>query len=82
MKVLLNIIVSTFGALGNLILVLLITLYIFAVLGLQVVGEYYTKKAFDAQDNEDEFPRCTPFLFLKKINDRKCLKAEGIFFKR
>ncbi|CAG7829681.1 unnamed protein product [Allacma fusca] len=57
MKVLLNIIFSTFGALGNLTLVLLIVLYIFAVLGLQVVGDYYTKKAFNAVDDEDEFPR-------------------------
>ena len=57
MKVLLNIIFSTFGALGNLVLVLLIVLYIFAVLGLQVLGSYYTRKSFDAIDDEDEFPR-------------------------
>ena len=57
MKVLLNIIFSTFGALGNLILVLLIVIYIFSVLGLQTLGNYYTRKAFGAVDNEDEFPR-------------------------
>ena len=57
MKVLLSIIVSTFGALGNLILVLLIVLYIFAVLGLQVIGEYYKRAAFEATDNDEQFPR-------------------------
>ncbi|CAG7833557.1 unnamed protein product [Allacma fusca] len=57
MKVLLNIIFSTFGALGNLTLVLLIVLYMFAVLGLQVVGDYYTRSAFNAVEDMNEFPR-------------------------
>ncbi|CAG7836429.1 unnamed protein product [Allacma fusca] len=57
MKVLLNIIFSTFGALGNLTLVLLIVLYMFAILGLKVVGEHYVKKAFNVDGDEDDFPR-------------------------
>ncbi|CAG7831981.1 unnamed protein product, partial [Allacma fusca] len=60
MKVLLNIIFSTFGALGNLTLVLVLVLYMFAILGLQVIGKYYTRKAFDPAkggEDEDKFPR-------------------------
>lgn len=57
MKVLLNIIFSTFGALGNLTCVLLIVIYIFAVMGMQIVGGQYTPKAFDAMENPDNFPR-------------------------
>ncbi|ODM93578.1 Sodium channel protein type 11 subunit alpha [Orchesella cincta] len=57
MKVLLNIIFSTFGALGNLTCVLLIVIYIFAVMGMQIVGGQYTPKAFDAIGNPDNFPR-------------------------
>ena len=36
MKVLLSIIISTLGALGNLTFILLIVIYIFAILGMQV----------------------------------------------
>ncbi len=58
MKVLLNIIFSTFGALGNLTLVLAIFIYIFAVLGMQIIGGKYTPHPFDASSPEDEnFPR-------------------------
>ena len=35
-KVLLSIIISTLGALGNLTFILLIVIYIFAILGMQV----------------------------------------------
>ena len=58
MKVLLNIIFSTFGALGNLTLVLAIFIYIFAVLGMQIVGDQYTPQNFEATNPDDEaFPR-------------------------
>ena len=58
MKVLLSIIFSTFGALGNLTLVLAIFIYIFAVLGMEFVGDKYTPQNFKATDPEDEdFPR-------------------------
>jgi len=57
MKVLLNIIFSTFGALGNLTLVLLIVIYIFAVMGMQVVGGEYTYDAFEADRDKTNFPR-------------------------
>ncbi|ODM93572.1 Sodium channel protein 60E [Orchesella cincta] len=48
MKVLLNIIFSSFGALGNLTCVLLIIIYIFSVMGMQIVGKEYKSAAFDA----------------------------------
>jgi len=58
MKVLLNIIFSTFGALGNLTLVLAIFIYIFAILGMQVIGLRYIPENFGAADPTDEdFPR-------------------------
>jgi hypothetical protein len=57
MKVLLNIIFSTFGALGNLTLVLLIVIYIFAVMGMLVIGGEYTPDAFDAVVDPNNFPR-------------------------
>jgi hypothetical protein len=46
MKVLLSIIISTLGALGNLTLLLLIVIYIFAVLGMQIFGKTYTAEKF------------------------------------
>ncbi|CAG7722563.1 unnamed protein product [Allacma fusca] len=57
MKVLMDIIFSTFGALGNLTLIILLVIYMFAVLGLQTIGKYYTIKAFNADKNYDDFPR-------------------------
>jgi hypothetical protein len=61
MKVLLNIIFSTFGALGNLTLVLAIFIYIFAVLGMQIVGGEYVPHKFTANGPTDEaFPRHVP----------------------
>ncbi|KAK4323895.1 hypothetical protein Pmani_005447 [Petrolisthes manimaculis] len=46
MRVLLSIIVSTLGALGNLTFVLLIIIYIFAVIGMQLFGKNYTEANF------------------------------------
>ena len=46
MKVLLSIIISTLGALGNLTFILLIVIYIFAVLGMQLFGKDYTTENF------------------------------------
>ena len=58
MKVLLNIIFSTFGALGNLTLVLTIFIYIFAILGMQILGDGFLPANFDVQSTEDEgYPR-------------------------
>jgi hypothetical protein len=58
MKILLNIIFSTFGALGNLTLVLVIFIYIFAVLGMQIIGGQYTPQNFDTSTPmEEDFPR-------------------------
>jgi hypothetical protein len=47
MKVLLSIIISTIGALGNLTFVLVIVIYIFAVIGMQLFSKDYTKENFD-----------------------------------
>lgn len=46
MRVLLSIIISTLGALGNLTFVLLIIIYIFAVIGMQLFGKNYTEANF------------------------------------
>lgn len=46
MKVLLSIIISTIGALGNLTLVLVIVIYIFAVIGMQLFSKDYTLDKF------------------------------------
>ncbi|XP_055685880.1 sodium channel protein 60E isoform X1 [Lutzomyia longipalpis] len=46
MKVLLSIIISTIGALGNLTLVLVIVIYIFAVIGMQLFSKDYTPDKF------------------------------------
>ncbi len=46
MKVLLSIIISTLGALGNLTFLLIIVIYIFAVLGMQLFGNTYTDENF------------------------------------
>ncbi|XP_069361349.1 sodium channel protein 60E isoform X4 [Maniola hyperantus] len=47
MKVLLSIIISTIGALGNLTFVLVIVIYIFAVIGMQLFSKSYTREKFD-----------------------------------
>ncbi|XP_054277860.1 sodium channel protein 60E-like [Macrosteles quadrilineatus] len=46
MKVLLSIIISTIGALGNLTFVLVIVIYIFAVIGMQLFSKDYTAERF------------------------------------
>ncbi|XP_025154885.1 sodium channel protein 60E isoform X2 [Harpegnathos saltator] len=46
MKVLLSIIISTIGALGNLTFVLVIVIYIFAVIGMQLFNKDYTPDKF------------------------------------
>ncbi|XP_041984425.1 sodium channel protein 60E isoform X2 [Aricia agestis] len=53
MKVLLSIIISTIGALGNLTFVLVIVIYIFAVIGMQLFSKSYTPEKFDP----DPIPR-------------------------
>lgn len=57
MKVLLNIIYGSVKDLGNLTILLLIIIYIFAVMGMQVVGEQYSPGAFDADKYPLRFPR-------------------------
>ncbi|XP_052755867.1 sodium channel protein 60E isoform X4 [Galleria mellonella] len=47
MKVLLSIIISTIGALGNLTFVLVIVIYIFAVIGMQLFSKSYTPDKFE-----------------------------------
>lgn len=54
MKVLLSIIISTIGALGNLTLVLVIVIYIFAVIGMQLFSKDYVAERF----YPDPVPRC------------------------
>lgn len=46
MRVLLSIILSTIGALGNLTFILVIVIYIFAVIGMQLFGKDYTDATF------------------------------------
>lgn len=53
MKVLLSIIISTIGALGNLTFVLVIVIYIFAVIGMQLFSKDYTAEKFEP----DPIPR-------------------------
>ena len=50
MKVLLSIIISTIGALGNLTFVLIIVIYIFAVIGMQLFSKDYTPDKFYPDD--------------------------------
>ena len=58
MKVLLSIIISTLGALGNLTFVLVIIIYIFAVIGMQLFSRDYTPERFDP----DPVPRYCIYL--------------------
>ena len=60
MKVLLSIIISTLGALGNLTFILLIVIYIFAVLGMQLFGKDYTEENF----YPDPIPRLVKLKFI------------------
>jgi len=53
MKVLLSIIISSIGALGNLTFVLVIVIYIFAVIGMQLFSKDYTEEKF----HPDPVPR-------------------------
>jgi voltage-gated cation channel len=46
MRVLLSIILSTIGALGNLTFILVIVIYIFAVIGMQLFGKDYKEEIF------------------------------------
>ncbi|XP_063716752.1 sodium channel protein 1 brain-like isoform X2 [Symsagittifera roscoffensis] len=55
MRVLLAIIWSTMGALGNLTLILVIVIYIFAVIGMQLLGDGYTQMKWD--ELGDPLPR-------------------------
>lgn len=57
MKVLLSIIISTIGALGNLTLILVIVIYIFAVIGMQLFSKDYTPEKF----YPDPVPRLVVF---------------------
>ncbi|XP_022913809.1 sodium channel protein 60E isoform X3 [Onthophagus taurus] len=50
MKVLLSIIISTIGALGNLTFVLVIVIYIFAVIGMQLFSKDYSPDKFYPDD--------------------------------
>lgn len=64
MKVLLSIIISTIGALGNLTFVLVIVIYIFAVIGMQLFSKSYTPDKFEP----DPVPRYDLLLlFLLKV---------------
>lgn len=60
MKVLLSIIISTIGALGNLTFVLVIVIYIFAVIGMQLFSKSYTPDKFEP----DPVPRYGIFLVI------------------
>lgn len=59
MKVLLSIIISTIGALGNLTLVLVIVIYIFAVIGMQLFSKDYTPDKF----YPDPVPRYSVYIY-------------------
>ncbi|GAB6018918.1 hypothetical protein CHUAL_000570 [Chamberlinius hualienensis] len=67
MKVLLSIILSTLGALGNLVVVLLIIMYIFAVIGMQLFGSNYRAVNFDPDPvprwNFQDFPHSFLMIF-------------------
>ncbi len=53
MRVLLAIVVRTLGAMGNLTFILVIVMYIFAVIGMQLFSTTYTAEKFAP----DERPR-------------------------
>ena len=53
MRVLLAIVIKTLGAMGNLTFILVIVMYIFAVIGMQLFSTTYTEDKFAP----DEKPR-------------------------
>ena len=53
MRMLLSIIGSTVGAIGNVSIVLMIIIYIFAIIGMQLFGKDYVAEKFE----EGEYPR-------------------------
>ncbi|XP_010183792.1 PREDICTED: sodium channel protein type 5 subunit alpha-like [Mesitornis unicolor] len=71
LSTLMKIILNSVGALGNLTLVLIITVFIFAVVGKQVLGTYYEK--YYCKINTDEYLRwhmkdfCHSFLITFRI---------------
>lgn len=67
MKVLLSIIISTIGALGNLTFVLVIVIYIFAVIGMQLFSKSYTPDKFD--------PDPVPRYVRARLHDQVSLRA-------
>ena len=67
MKVLLSIIVSSIGALGNLTFVLVIVIYIFAVIGMQLFSKEYTIEKF----YPDPVPRLVLVQVLKFLINSK-----------
>lgn len=73
MKVLLSIIISTIGALGNLTLILVIVIYIFAVIGMQLFSKDYTPDKF----YPDPVPR-----YVKKTVNNYISNGFGIYFLR
>lgn len=73
MKVLLSIIISTIGALGNLTLVLVIVIYIFAVIGMQLFSKDYVEDRFFP----DPVPRLV-HIHLFRLNDNEDLMSNGI----
>ncbi|XP_009888776.1 PREDICTED: sodium channel protein type 5 subunit alpha-like [Charadrius vociferus] len=71
LNTLMKIILNSVGALGNLTLVLIITVFIFAVVGKQVLGKYY--ETYFYKINTDEYLRwhmkdfCHSFLIIFRI---------------
>lgn len=57
MRALLSIVLKTLGALGNLSLILLIVIYIFAVIGMQLFSTAYTEENFVGPGYRTELPR-------------------------
>ena len=64
MRMLISIVGSTIGALGNVSFVLLIIVYIFAIMGMQLLGKNYTEEAFGGQLPRWPFRDCLHSLLL------------------
>ena len=58
MRVLLAIVIKTLGAMGNLTFILVIVMYIFAVIGMQLFSTTYTEDKF-APDEKPRYERIT-----------------------